>query len=106
MIEKRILDLINQDHALLESMLRGDNYGANHCNLPINYRHFESIILRLFDYVDTIPSDSFSIEEYKRICDIKRAMRIDMMCQKKEPVIKQLMAYVDEVISILRSKTD
>ena len=83
-------------------MVKGEIYGANHETLPINGYHAESIVKRIIDHVESIPTEALSSFDQLRIRDIKQSMIIDLMHQDKDAVIKRLKAKLDEIISIIK----
>ena len=104
MIDETLIEKIIEEYTLLERMMQGKINGANHRILPINSNHIESVVKRIIDYVDEVPSELFSNNEQIRIRDIKQAMKIDLLCQDKKVVIKQLKISIDDIVEILKSK--
>lgn len=104
MVDEKLIKKIIVEYILLEKMMDGKICGANHRSLPVNGYHVESIVKRIIDYVDEIPSELFSTNEQIRIRDIKQALKTDLLCQDKEEVQRQLKASIDEIINNLKSR--
>lgn len=57
MVDEKLIKKIIVEYILLEKMMDGKICGANHRSLPVNNFHVESIVKRIIDYVDEIPSE-------------------------------------------------